>query len=146
MATHSSILAWKIPWTEEPGGLQSMQSKRVGRDWACVQASSVIIYVFLFWKRFPSMLLTNRPLKIVQKCRPLNLPRVYFSTLWSARGLAISCSSGPINVISSISTWWIGAIESPESLALRRLCLDSLSVRSVSTALEQHEDCFWSSF
>ena len=32
MATHSSILAWEIPWTEEPGGLQSMQSKRVGHD------------------------------------------------------------------------------------------------------------------
>ena len=29
MATHSSILAWKIPWTEEPGGLQSMESQRV---------------------------------------------------------------------------------------------------------------------
>ena len=34
MATHSSILAWKIPWTEEPGGLQSMGSQRVGHDWA----------------------------------------------------------------------------------------------------------------
>ena len=32
MATHSSILAWKIPWTEEPGGLQSMGSRRVGHD------------------------------------------------------------------------------------------------------------------
>ena len=32
MATHSSILAWKIPWTEEPGGLQSMGSQRVGQD------------------------------------------------------------------------------------------------------------------
>ena len=32
MATHSSILAWRIPWTEEPGGLQSMGSQRVGRD------------------------------------------------------------------------------------------------------------------
>ena len=32
MATHSSILAWKIPWTEEPGGLQSMGSQRVGHD------------------------------------------------------------------------------------------------------------------
>ena len=31
-ATHSSILAWKIPWTEEPGGLQSMGLKRVGHD------------------------------------------------------------------------------------------------------------------
>ena len=32
MAAHSSILAWEIPWTEEPGGLQSMRSQKVGRD------------------------------------------------------------------------------------------------------------------
>ena len=32
IATHSSILAWRIPWTEEPGGLQSMGSQRVGHD------------------------------------------------------------------------------------------------------------------
>ena len=34
METHSSIFAWKIPWTEEPGRLQSMKSQRVGHDWA----------------------------------------------------------------------------------------------------------------
>ena len=34
MATHSSILAWRMPWTEEPGGLQSMGSQRVGHDQA----------------------------------------------------------------------------------------------------------------
>ena len=32
MATHSSILVWKIPWTEEPGGLQSMRLQRVGHE------------------------------------------------------------------------------------------------------------------
>ena len=32
MATHSSILAWRIPWTEEPGRLQSMESEKVGHD------------------------------------------------------------------------------------------------------------------
>ena len=32
IATHSSILAWRIPWTEEPGGLQSVGSQRVGHD------------------------------------------------------------------------------------------------------------------
>ena len=32
MATHSSILGWRIPWTEEPGGLQSMGPQRVGHD------------------------------------------------------------------------------------------------------------------
>ena len=34
IATHASILAWKIPWTEHPGGLQSMGSQRVLYDWA----------------------------------------------------------------------------------------------------------------
>ena len=41
MATHSSILAWRIPWTEEPGGLLSMGSHRVGHNWrdlACMCA------------------------------------------------------------------------------------------------------------
>ena len=32
MATHSNILAWRIPWTEEPGGLQSMRSQRIAHD------------------------------------------------------------------------------------------------------------------
>ena len=32
IATHSSILAWRIPWTEDPGGLQSIGSQRVGHD------------------------------------------------------------------------------------------------------------------
>ena len=32
MVTHANILAWRIPWTEEPGGLPSMESHRVGRD------------------------------------------------------------------------------------------------------------------
>ena len=37
MATHSSIVAWEIPWKEEPGGLQSMGSQRVGHDLAAKQ-------------------------------------------------------------------------------------------------------------
>ena len=41
MATHSSILAWKIPWTEEPGELQSMGSRRVRCDWEPVHAHHV---------------------------------------------------------------------------------------------------------
>ena len=37
MATHTSILAWEIPWIEEPGGLQSMKSQKVGHDLATKQ-------------------------------------------------------------------------------------------------------------
>ena len=49
-ATHCSILAWKIPWMEEPGRLQSMVSQRVGHDWAtslhhiCVWAASLLAW------------------------------------------------------------------------------------------------------
>ena len=47
MATHSSTLAWKSPWTEEPGGLQSMGSLRVGHDWA----TSLSLFTFMHWRR-----------------------------------------------------------------------------------------------
>ena len=51
MATHSSILAWKIPWTEEPGGLQSIGLQGVGYDWsnlACIRINNnVDIYYVL---------------------------------------------------------------------------------------------------
>ena len=41
MATHSRTLAWSIPWTEEPGGLQSMGSHRVGHDWSDLAAAAM---------------------------------------------------------------------------------------------------------
>ena len=47
MAPHSSTLAWNIPWTEEPGGLQSMGSLRVGHNWA----TSLSLFTFLHWRR-----------------------------------------------------------------------------------------------
>ena len=47
MATHPSTLAWKIPWTKEPGGLQSMGSLGVRHDWA----TSLSLFTFLHWRR-----------------------------------------------------------------------------------------------
>ena len=47
MAPHSSVPAWKIPWTEEPGGLQSMGSLGVGHDWA----ASLSLFTFMHWRR-----------------------------------------------------------------------------------------------
>ena len=47
MATHSSTLAWKIPWTEEPGRLQSMGSLGVRHDWA----TSLSLFAFMHWRR-----------------------------------------------------------------------------------------------
>ena len=47
MAPHSSTLAWKIPWTEEPGRLQSMGSRRVGHNWA----TSLSLFPSMHWRR-----------------------------------------------------------------------------------------------
>ena len=47
MATHSSTLAWKIPWMEEPGRLQSMGSLRVRHDWATLLS----LFTFMHWRR-----------------------------------------------------------------------------------------------
>ena len=68
MATHSSILAWRIPWTEELFGLQSMGSQRVGHDWVTFislhfstsHASKFYLWNILnvikvFWKRYKSI-------------------------------------------------------------------------------------------
>ena len=67
MATHSSILAWRIPGTEEPGGLLSMGSHRVGQDWSDLVAAAaadrlvsfiiiitiLMLYLFLLLKKIP---------------------------------------------------------------------------------------------
>ena len=62
MATHSSILAWEIPWIAEPGGLQCVGSQRVGHDWAAGHAhtpapshpgsglrSCSVVWIFMFY-------------------------------------------------------------------------------------------------
>ena len=47
MAPHSSTRAWKVPWTEKPGGLQSMGSRRVRQD----SATSLSLFPFMHWRR-----------------------------------------------------------------------------------------------
>ena len=47
MATHSSTLAWEIPWTEQPGRLQFIGSQRVGHDWVI----SLSLFTFMHWRR-----------------------------------------------------------------------------------------------
>ena len=47
MATHSSTLAWEIPWTEEPGRLQSVGLRRTGHNWV----TSLSLFTFMHWRR-----------------------------------------------------------------------------------------------
>ena len=66
MATHPSTLAWKIPWTEDPGGPQSMGSLRVGHDWATdliwsdLIDSYIRIYIYISLSRFHVLAIVNR--------------------------------------------------------------------------------------
>ena len=68
MATHSSILAWRIPWTEEPGGLQSMGSQRVGHDWVTFTHTHTLVIT-------PRTTLQNRPEGIAAAMSWAAIPR-----------------------------------------------------------------------
>ena len=107
MATHSSILAWKIPWTEEPGRLQSMRSQRVRYDWATLLYSacklkkqggytqpwctpfpiwnqSVVLCSVLMVASWPAYRFLKRELR--WSCIPNSL-RIFHSLLWSTQRL-----------------------------------------------------------
>ena len=71
MVAHSGALAWKIPWMEKPGGLQSMGSQRVGHDWATL----------LFHFHFHLSMLNDQTI-IVRSCCPVFLCFCIFSLLW----------------------------------------------------------------
>ena len=58
IATHSSILAWKIPWTEEPSGLQSIASQRVRHDWSTHTCA-------MYYHKFRYIEMTERILKSI---------------------------------------------------------------------------------
>ena len=81
MATHSSILAWKIPWTEEPGRLGSIGSWRVGHDWSDLACT--------WWSSLPSTFYRQKVYFTLQ----INVPLEYLlclSFLWFLAFLQIS--------------------------------------------------------
>ena len=92
MATHSGTLAWKIPWTEEPGGLKSMASQRVGHNWATsVHLTSGYVLghlLFLLYTRFP------------QQSHPLHR---FLSSMWLSSKLLSLSETSPERLKSSHS-------------------------------------------
>ena len=89
MASHSSTLAWKIPWTEEPGRLKSMGSLRVGYDWA----TSLSLFTFMHWRR------NGNPLQ----CSCLENPRD--GGAWWAAVYGVTQSRTRLKRLSSSSSW-----------------------------------------
>ena len=76
MAIHSSAIAWKIPWTEAPGRLQSMGSKRVGRDWV----ASLALFIWAACSLFSEMSIWNILHSITQT--PSHLPSPIFTNFF----------------------------------------------------------------
>ena len=98
MATHFSTLAWKIPWMEEPGGLQSMGSLGVGRDWA----TSLSLFTFMHWRRNGSPL----------QCSCLENPRD--GGAWWAAVYGVAQSQTWLKRLSSSSS----IVRGPDSISL----------------------------
>ena len=87
---HSSTLAWKIPWTEKPGGLQSMGSQRVIHDWA----TSLSLFTFMHWRG------NGNPLQ----CSCLESPRD--GGAWWAAVYGVAQSQTWLKWLSSSSSSW----------------------------------------
>ena len=118
MTTHSSLLAWKVPWTEEPGELQSIGLQRVGYDWACTHTSiysSVVLGTLLAPATCP---LHPSPL-----CWPADITLgawpLYFLSGFSALWLPLGFKSS-----SSSRRWWEEARRSKQRR--RQMSLPSL--------------------
>ena len=100
MTAHSSILAWKTSWTEEPGGLQSMGSQRVGHSWPCTVHTQALLEtnfyntlwcssLFMFSTFWSIQVGTWQSSFLFKGC----LPRNNFRWLWLDNGNFISCLS-----------------------------------------------------
>ena len=107
MATHSRSFAWKIPWIEEPGGLQSMGSQRIGHDWMTSTFSGVkqseisytyaYVHFFFFWDLFPPC----KPLVPCAICRFLAITYFIYSSAYMS--ITISQFITPFNPLVTLS-------------------------------------------
>ena len=119
MAIHSSTLAWKIPWTEEPDRLQSTGSQRVGHDWAT--SISLLLYCRC-QARSPSAQKTQTPSRLSEKDfskTGVGYRLCGLQGIWSACGHSsyrLTLRSSGVTVVSLLvppdlrSTWSVGSI------------------------------------
>ena len=122
IATHSSIPAWRIPWTEEPGGLQPLESQRVGHDWANEQQHCLLENLF------PSYVLNIQT--IPQKHHDL--------TVWSSSRL-FPLPGIPLH---PFTFWWTHIYFSKPSMNITcSLSFSWLPLESQSWSLGSHSSC-----
>ena len=92
MATHSSILAWRIPWTEEPGGLQFLGSQRVRHDWAAAAAAKLLQSCLTLCDPIDGSP-PGSPLPGILQARTLEWVAISFSNArkWNVKVKSLSC-------------------------------------------------------
>ena len=88
VATHSSVLAWRIPWTEEPGGLQSMGSQRVGYDLATKQQQAYSITLPPNVWKMENLIVKRRPKWSESNKQSLTLSQTLHTSLLPCISLA----------------------------------------------------------
>ena len=97
MATHSSILAWRTPWTEDPCWLQSMGSQRVGHDWVTNTHTHTHTYFYFLLQRMLQMLLAFKLVLIwgnLGSWKPENLQGLFLTAgSWEKGLFLLRCSS-----------------------------------------------------
>ena len=114
MATHSSILAWRIPWTEEPGGLQPIRSRTVGQDRAHAESKrlkSLLDFPVLFHQRVPNCSFCRCSLHLFTKgvgglCFPVSvLPQGWWEAVNISNGFCSFQTPG-----STTTSWPLGSL------------------------------------
>ena len=143
MAIHSSTLAWKIPWMEEPGRLQSMRSLRVRHDWT----TSLWLFTFMNWRRqwHPTPVLLpgkSHGRRSLVGCSPRGYEeldmteRLHFEFSLSCIGegngnpLQCSCLENPRDV----GAWWAAIYEDAQSQTWLKWLSSSSSVIPLETS------------
>ena len=122
MAPHSSTLAWKLPWTEEPGRLQSMGSLRVGHDWA----TSLSLFTFMHWRR------KWQPTPVFLPGEPQgqgSLVGCIYGVAQSRTWLKQLSSSSSQSYAFSSSHVWMWELDHKESWALKNWCFQTVALK-----------------
>ena len=118
MATHSSVLAWRIPGMREPGGLPSLGSHRVGHHWSDLAAAAadslwlISWKIFSFWLSMPLLYyLSAQPSWISQKFNLSTSVNSEFKVEWLLPTILLKCLLLPF----SLTTWLINSVDIHQS-------------------------------
>ena len=105
MATHSTVLAWRIPGTGQPGGLPSMGSHRVGHDWSDLAAVAAEGIEQRKWPYQRAILTADVPLSIWKTVLKTTVLDVQYMNAYSIPGSSNSCERENLMDLAGLLTW-----------------------------------------